>query len=466
MNVKQHWDKVYEDKNPDQVSWTQEKPEISLKLILETGISKSAQVIDVGGGDSNLVDYLLDEGFINVSVLDISTKALEKAKNRLGDKAANVTWIVGDITQFEPKTTYDLWHDRATFHFLTSEAEIEYYKKITSTFVKDHLIIGTFSKEGPTKCSGLTISQYNDNTLTKVFAEHFDKEVCLTANHTTPFETIQNFQFCWLKKRKQCQLIASIYQQKTEINVSIKLKQESQRFTQLLFNALFDIETDAEIALKELQQLFLTIRDIACPEIKGEPCKTWDDFTLIIPDLFCKLKKDALAIFNNDPAAQSIEEVYLAYPGFFAIAIYRMAREFFELGLPLIPRLMTEYAHQLTGIDIHPGAHIGESFFIDHGTGVVIGETAEIHNNVKIYQGVTLGALTVKKKLKNKKRHPTIENNVIIYANATILGGNTLIGKDSIIGGNAWITSSIPKNSTVLHTSKVEIIPKSKKKNE
>ena len=153
-----------------------------------------------------------------------------------------------------------------------------------------------------------------------------------------------------------------------------------------------------------------------------------------------------MAIYTNDPAAASIEEVYLAYPGFFAITTYRMAREFFKLGLPLIPRLMTEYAHQLTGIDIHPGAQIGHSFFIDHGTGVVIGETAEIHDNVKIYQGVTLGALKVTKQLKNKKRHPTIEKNVVIYANASILGGETVIDENSIIGGNVIILRNIPSD--------------------
>jgi len=264
----------------------------------------------------------------------------------------------------------------------------------------------------------------------------------------------------------QSKLIQVINQQKQEINVSITLKQESQHFTQLLFNALFDRETNTEEALLSLETLFMVIRDLACPEIKGTPCKTWDDFTQIIPDLFCSLKKDALAIFNNDPAAQSIEEVYLAYPGFFAITVYRMAREFYKLGLPLIPRLMTEHAHHLTGIDIHPGAFIGESFFIDHGTGVVIGETSEIHNNVKIYQGVTLGALTVKMQHKNKKRHPTIENNVTIYANATILGGKTIIGENSIIGGNTWLTKSVPKNSLVTHNSQVEIITKLKKKDE
>lgn len=259
------------------------------------------------------------------------------------------------------------------------------------------------------------------------------------------------------------QLIASIDLQKREIKVSILLKKESQRFTELLFNTLFDSTTNTESGLLDLEALFTKIRDIACPEIKGKPCKRWEDFTLEIPSLFDSLKKDATAIFENDPAAQSIEEVYLAYPGFYAIAIYRMARVFYTLGLPLIPRLMTEYAHQLTGIDIHPGAYIGQSFFIDHGTGVVIGETTEIQDHVRLYQGVTLGALTVKKEHQNTKRHPTIKNNVTIYANATILGGDTIIGQNSIIGGNTWITQSIEKKSVVIHTPKVEILTKPNK---
>lgn len=262
------------------------------------------------------------------------------------------------------------------------------------------------------------------------------------------------------------QLLEAINAQKKEINVSVLLKQESQRFTQLLFNALFDQATDAEQALVQLEALFLKIRNIVCPDIKTSPCKTWEDFIQQIPELFCSLKKDATTIFANDPAARSIEEVYLAYPGFFAIAIYRMAREFFKLGLPLIPRLMTEYAHQLTGIDIHPGAQIGASFFIDHGTGIVIGETAEIHDNVKIYQGVTLGALKVQKQLQNTKRHPTIEKNVVIYANASILGGDTVIGENSIIGGNTWLTASVSKNSIVLNTSEVKVISKSEEQDE
>ncbi|MTE27541.1 serine O-acetyltransferase EpsC [Winogradskyella ouciana] len=254
-------------------------------------------------------------------------------------------------------------------------------------------------------------------------------------------------------------LIEVIKNQKEDVKISSTLKLESQRFTQLICNTFFDSETDTEKSLVEVKALFRKIRDIACPEIAGQPCKTWDDFIDGIPDLFCNLKKDAEAIYNNDPAAESLSEVYLAYPGFFAISVYRMAKEFHRLGLPLIPRLMTEYAHQQTGIDIHPGADIGESFFIDHGTGVVIGETVTIQNNVKIYQGVTLGALTVKKALRNIKRHPTIENNVIIYANATILGGDTIIGENSIIGGNVWLTQSVPKNSLVTHSPQIEIIP-------
>ncbi|NRR90291.1 serine acetyltransferase [Winogradskyella undariae] len=258
-------------------------------------------------------------------------------------------------------------------------------------------------------------------------------------------------------------LIKVINQHKETIKVSMTLKEDSQRFTKLLFKAFYDCDTNAEEALIELESLFITIRNNACPEIKDLPCKLWGDFKDKIPDLYSSLKKDAEAIFNNDPASQSIEEIYLAYPGFFAISIYRMARVFYKLNLPLIPRLMTEYAHSITGIDIHPGADIGASFFIDHGTGVVIGETTEIYNNVKVYQGVTLGALTVKKEYQDTKRHPTIKQNVTIYANATILGGDTVIGENSVIGGNTWLTESVPENSIVTHNHQVEIFSKTKK---
>ena len=162
-----------------------------------------------------------------------------------------------------------------------------------------------------------------------------------------------------------------------------------------------------------------------------------------IPEIRRLARLDAIAAFNGDPAAKSGDEVIVSYPGLEAIIVYRIAHFLHESGVPVIPRIMTEHVHGKTGIDIHPGAKIGEGFFIDHGTGVVIGETSIIGNNVKIYQGVTLGALSVKKSLKNTKRHPTIEDDVTIYANATILGGDTVIGKGSVIGGNSWITESV-----------------------
>jgi serine O-acetyltransferase len=176
-----------------------------------------------------------------------------------------------------------------------------------------------------------------------------------------------------------------------------------------------------------------------------------------IPELHDKLWGDANAIFKGDPAAETVDEVILAYPGFMAIVIYRLAHELYKLKLPIIPRIITEYGHEITGIDIHPGAQIGSPFFIDHGTGIVIGETSVIGKNVKIYQGVTLGALSVDKKLAQTKRHPTIEDDVIIYSQAVILGGDTVIGKNSIIGGNAWITQSIPENSIVYNKSEVRV---------
>ncbi len=168
-----------------------------------------------------------------------------------------------------------------------------------------------------------------------------------------------------------------------------------------------------------------------------------------IPEIRRKVQLDVQAAFRGDPAAKSNEEVIVSYPGLEAIVVYRLAHFLYANGVPVIPRIMSEHAHGKTGIDIHPGAVIGESFFIDHGTGVVVGETCVIGNNVKIYQGVTLGALSVKKELMDKKRHPTIENDVTIYANATILGGNTVIGEGSVIGGNTWTTSSVPPHTVL-----------------
>ena len=186
------------------------------------------------------------------------------------------------------------------------------------------------------------------------------------------------------------------------------------------------------------------------------------NFISKIPETHDMLWSDAEAIYKGDPAAESIDEVILAYPGLMAISIYRFAHILYKLEVPIVPRIFTEHAHQITGIDIHPGADIDSPFFIDHGTGVVIGETTKIGKNVKIYQGVTLGALSVEKSLSHTKRHPTIEDDVIIYSQAVILGGNTIIGRNSIIGGNSWITQSVPSNSIV--SSKMEVKVRSTEK--
>lgn len=173
-----------------------------------------------------------------------------------------------------------------------------------------------------------------------------------------------------------------------------------------------------------------------------------------IPEVQALLCKDVEAEYNGDPAANSREEIIFSYPGLFAIFVYRYAHVLYQMKVPFIPRIMTEYAHGETGIDINPGANIGEYFFIDHGTGIVIGETTDIGNNVKIYQGVTLGALSTRKgqQLSGIKRHPTIEDNVVIYANTTILGGETIIGANSVVAGNTFVTKSIPANTKVAST--------------
>ncbi len=187
------------------------------------------------------------------------------------------------------------------------------------------------------------------------------------------------------------------------------------------------------------------------------PANLVERFLAALPALHGILDEDAQAIFEGDPAARSVDEVVLTYPGFLAIAVFRVANALHGLGLPLLPRLLTEYAHQRTGVDIHPGATIGRRFCIDHGTGIVVGETTNIGVNVKLYQGVTLGALTVEKSHADKKRHPTIEDNVVIYAGATILGGHTTVGHDSIIAGNAFLTQSIPANSVVTRQNEVRM---------
>ncbi len=186
-----------------------------------------------------------------------------------------------------------------------------------------------------------------------------------------------------------------------------------------------------------------------------------------IPEIRQTLTSDVRAAFEGDPAAKSHDEIIFSYPGLYAISVYRVAHKLFELGVPMLPRIMTEHAHGVTGIDIHPGATIGGRFVIDHGTGVVIGETTEIGNNVRIYQGVTLGALSLPKnageKLRGKKRHPTIEDDAIIYSGATILGGDTVIGARSVIGGNVWLTESIPPDTTVMMETPKLIIREARK---
>ena len=252
-------------------------------------------------------------------------------------------------------------------------------------------------------------------------------------------------------------IIDKIKQHKKQPNLRFALKEKVELFTNKLFYTLFDIDTPVDENLEALKADFEVLAKLACWECE-KPCgKIWNGYLESLPKILESLNLDAEAIMECDPASMSIEEVYLAYPGFYAIAIYRLSHELYKAGFPLVPRLMTEYAHSRTGVDINPGAHIGKSFFIDHATGVVIGESAIIKDNVKIYQGVTLGALYVAKDLKQTKRHPTIENNVTIYANATILGGETVIGANSIIGGNAWITQSVPPNSKVFHTPEIKI---------
>ncbi|GAB3426697.1 serine O-acetyltransferase [Niabella aquatica] len=213
-------------------------------------------------------------------------------------------------------------------------------------------------------------------------------------------------------------------------------------------------ESDLEKGLYALKSHLATlIYDVVNDGAKSQVAA--DSFFEALPDVYVALQKDAAAFIANDPAALNISEVLQAYPGFYAIAVYRISNQLWKQGIRNLPRIFTEYAHSKTGVDIHPGATIGGNFFVDHGTGVVIGETTIIGNNVKVYQGVTIGALNSAKSKKNARRHPVIEDNVILYSGATIVGGETIIGRDSIIGGNAWVTFSVPENSLVYNKSEV-----------
>lgn len=199
---KQHWENVFSSKQENEVSWYQQKPETSINFFIENDIPKEAKIIDIGGGDSYLIDYLLEMGYKNLFLLDISENAIQRIKNRLGAKAEKVTFIVSDVLDFQSETTFDVWHDRASFHFLTADEDIQKYQKIVTNSIASNgfLFMGTFSENGPLKCSGLEITQYSESKFETIFGNVFEKIKCYEENHQTPFDTIQNFIFCTFKK--------------------------------------------------------------------------------------------------------------------------------------------------------------------------------------------------------------------------------------------------------------------------
>jgi serine O-acetyltransferase len=255
-----------------------------------------------------------------------------------------------------------------------------------------------------------------------------------------------------------------LFEQYKSFSSNVPSMLKAYAFTENLINFLFPFKIDKKCTLPQIElnlaQLHLDFKELIVtlePILEKPVNEITKDFFEGIPDIYKRLMDDARNFLNFDPAARSIESVILYYPGFYAISVYRLAHELYKQQVPFLPRMMCEYAHSKTGIDIHPGATIGENFFIDHGTGIVVGETSIIGNNVKIYQGVTLGAIMVDKSMKGKKRHPTIEDNVIIYAGSTILGGETVVGHDTVIGGNVWLTKSVPPYSVLYHESKTVI---------
>lgn len=264
------------------------------------------------------------------------------------------------------------------------------------------------------------------------------------------------------KSISQREFINAVFKRNTVCFRGFPDKQIAEDFIDELFFFLFgthERKSGAEKLENQYDGLKSTFSALLYELLKNEEKVKQHTLSLFdaIPQIYQDLLLDAEAILKFDPAAQSIEEVLVAYPGFYATAIYRIAHQLHIQGIKTLPRILSEYAHSKTGIDIHPGAEIGESFFIDHGTGIVVGETAIIGNNVKVYQGVTLGALNVAKSAASTKRHPTIEDNVIIYSGATILGGDTTIGHDCIIGGNVWLTYSVPPFSVVYHKSEIQV---------
>lgn len=247
---------------------------------------------------------------------------------------------------------------------------------------------------------------------------------------------------------------------------------KAYNFTEKLIIFLFPFKVDRKCTLPQIElnlaQLQIDFRDLMGPmedTLERPVSEITHDFFSAIPGIYKNLMDDARHFLSFDPAARTIESVVLYYPGFYAITVYRLAHVLYNLKIPFLPRMMSEYAHSKTGIEIHPGAQIGDNLFIDHGTGIVIGETTIIGKNVKIYQGVTLGAVMVDKNMRGKKRHPTIEDNVIIYSGSSILGGETVIGHDTVIGGNVWLTKSVPPYSVVYHES-TTVVRDSKMKHE
>jgi serine O-acetyltransferase len=250
----------------------------------------------------------------------------------------------------------------------------------------------------------------------------------------------------------------------TEYCMEVPSLVKTHEFVDILIDTFFPIKKncivdEGEIAI-ELDRCAVRLKELVYSlhnTINLPTDEVVEEFFRKAPEVFDALVEDAEAMARFDPASSCVEEIVLSYPGFYCISVYRMAHILYEMGVPLIPRVMSEYAHGKTGIDIHPGATIGTPFFIDHGTGIVIGETAKIGRHAKLYQGVTLGALTVEKAMAKTKRHPTIEDHVVIYAGSTILGGNTVIGNHTVVGGNTWITESVQPHSVVYRNHRVVV---------
>jgi serine O-acetyltransferase len=245
---------------------------------------------------------------------------------------------------------------------------------------------------------------------------------------------------------------------------SVPSKTDAVEFLDSMIALLFPVTHGQPLTPEDVEyrwlDLQLQLRKLITPVMPTDGSHRSDyieEFFGRVPAIYEGLLSDAELFTYCDPAAFCKEEIILSYPGFYAIAVYRFANVIYRMGIPILPRILSEYAHSKTGIDIHPGATIGRNFYIDHGTGVVIGETCIIGDNVKVYQGVTLGATFVKKELQGIRRHPRIGDNVILYAGCTILGGDTVIGHDSVIGGNVWLTESVPPHTKVFHKPDIVI---------